>query len=306
MSALQGVIPVVSMPFRDDESVDLDALAAQVEFLLAAGADGVALGLASEVLRLTDAERDAALAAVAGAAAGRVPVVASVGAGSTHAACARAEAALAHGADALMITPPAAPVAALFDHYTAIAHRCGVPIVVQDAPGMIGVEMPAELLVELATQIEHVVAVKIEADPPAPKISAVAERVGDRCAVLGGAGGVDFARELARGAAGTLPGSGLPELFVRVWRLYRDGEAAAAVELFERHLPLLTLAARAPDLFVFVQKELLRRRGVLPSARLRRPFQTPDHDFVRELDAALAGLETGATSERGAPWSVPG
>jgi 2-keto-3-deoxy-L-arabinonate dehydratase len=301
---MNGVIPVVSMPFSDDESLDLDALGAEIEFLAAAEVDGVALGLASEVLRLTDGERDAALAVVADAAAGRVPVVASVSGGSTHAACARAEAAVERGADALMITPPPAPAAALLDHYTAIGARCGAPIVVQDAPGMTGVEMSVELLAELAG-IEQVAALKIEANPPAPKVSAVAARVGDRCAVLGGAGGVDFARELERGAAGTLPGSGLPELFVQVWRRHRDGEVDAAARLFERHLPLLTLAARTADGFVFVQKEILRRRGVLASARLRAPCELPDADFLRELDAALAGLEEQWVAPR-ERWFAPG
>jgi 2-keto-3-deoxy-L-arabinonate dehydratase len=291
---MRGIVPVVSMPFREDDSLDLDALAAEVELLVAADVDGVALGLASEVLRLTDDERDAALAVTADAAAGRVPVVASVTAGSTHAALLRAEAALARGADALMVTPPPGPLAAVRDHYAAI----GAPLVVQDAPGMTAVEMPVELLAELAGSVEQVVAVKIEAQPAAPKISALVERVGEACAVLGGAGGVDFARELARGAAGTLPGSGLPELFVRVWRLHLAGDSAAAAALFERHLSLLTLAVRSPDAFVFVQKEILRRRGVLASARLRAPCEAPDAAFLAELDAALV-----VTEESG--WSAP-
>ena len=37
--AIYGVIPVLHMPYREDDSIDYDVLAAEVDFVLAAGAD---------------------------------------------------------------------------------------------------------------------------------------------------------------------------------------------------------------------------------------------------------------------------
>src|SRR4029450_9279641 len=113
------------------------------------------------------------------------------------------------------------------------------------------------LLPRLAREIDLVVAVKIEALPPAPKVGAVAARIGDAASVLGGAGGIDFAHELARGAHGTSPGAALHHP-------PRAGNPPAPRPLFNRYPPLLTLSARTTDTFLFTQKEILRRRGILP------------------------------------------
>src|SRR5688500_20117334 len=109
---LDGIIPILSMPFHDDDAIDVDALVAEAEFLAETGVAGIGFGYGSEITRLTDAERDTALAAVAGALGGRVPIVAATGANSTRAALLRAEAAREAGADVLMITPPALPAIA--------------------------------------------------------------------------------------------------------------------------------------------------------------------------------------------------
>jgi 4-hydroxy-tetrahydrodipicolinate synthase len=290
---IEGIIPILSMPFLDDDAIDLESLVAEAEFLIEAGVDGVGFGYGSEIVRLTDAERDAALAAVANAIGGRVPIVAATGANSTRATLLRSEAARAAGADVLMVTPPALPAITpdeLCAHYATIADQVGLPIIVQDAPGMTGVTMSPAVLGRLATQFERVVAVKVEAMPPAPKVSAVVAGVGEAASVLGGAGGVDFVHELERGARGTIPGAALPELFVAVWRQFRAGRVTEARTTFNRFLPLLALSGRTSDTFLFTQKEILRRRGILPSARLRAPSEPIDSVFLGELDTLLAEL----------------
>jgi hypothetical protein len=55
------------------------------------------------------------------------------------------------------------------------------------------------------------------------------------------------------------------------------------------------------DTFLFVQKEILRRRGVLPSARMRMPSERIDPIFLTELDAMLADL---GIAELGSTWDV--
>ncbi len=301
---LEGIFPILSMPFLDDDGVDLDSLVAQAEWLSKTGVDGVGFGFGSEIYRLTDAERDTALAAVARALAGRLPIIAATSANSTRATALRSEAARDAGADILMITPPAfvSPTPDdLLTHYATVADRVRLPIIVQDAPGMTAVTMSEDLLVRLAREIDLVVAVKIEALPPAPKVGTVAAHIGDAASVLGGAGGIDFAHELARGAHGTIPGAALPELFVAVYQHARAGRLAEARSIFNRYLPLLALSARTTDTFLFTQKEILRRRGILPTAHMRSPSERLDGAYAGELEAMLNELEL---ANLGPSWDI--
>src|SRR5665213_3392509 len=82
MKPLSGVLPVVQVPFLPDFSFDLEALRREVDWLFANGVQGLVVGMVSEVQRLADAERDRLHTSLVAMAAGRGPVVASVGAES--------------------------------------------------------------------------------------------------------------------------------------------------------------------------------------------------------------------------------
>jgi dihydrodipicolinate synthase/N-acetylneuraminate lyase len=301
---LDGIIPILSMTFHDDDTIDHASLLAQAEFLIETGVTGVGFGFGSEIYRLTDAERDAALSGVATGLAGRIPIIVATGANSTHATVLRSTAARDAGATVLMIVPPTYSSAGpdeVFAHYATIAEQVGLPIIVQDAPSMTGVIMSDTLMARLANEVELVVAIKIEVIPPAPKVGTVVAKLAGSASVLGGAGGIDFAHEMERGAVGTIPGAALPELFVAVWQAFRDGRNAEGRALFNRFLPLLNLSGRSTDTFLFVQKEILRRRGILPNARLRTPSERIDPLFIGELDAMLADL---GIADLGRHWDI--
>jgi 4-hydroxy-tetrahydrodipicolinate synthase len=195
-----------------------------------------------------------------------------------------------------MVVPPSASsaptVGDLVAYYTAIAAETGVPVMVQDAPGFTGTPMSAELLARLGREVRGVEAVKIETVPPGPKVGAVAALDHGRAAVLGGAGGLDFYHELERGADGTVPGSGLAELFLEVQRLHRAGSRDAARHLFNRYLPILSIPNRGLDSFFAAQLRILERRGLIRSTRLRAPANV-DPLLVGEIDTLLDDLAIG-------------
>jgi dihydrodipicolinate synthase/N-acetylneuraminate lyase len=105
---LAGVYPVFQTPFHEDESIDWDTLALEIDWLFARGADGVVMAMVSETLRLSSEERDALAAAVCRAAKGRGGAIVSVGAESSAVALRHARHAESVGADALMAIPPIA------------------------------------------------------------------------------------------------------------------------------------------------------------------------------------------------------
>jgi 4-hydroxy-tetrahydrodipicolinate synthase len=298
ITRLDGIIPIISMPFDAHGGIDADDLRREVDFLAGFEIPAFGFGFGSEVTRLTDAERDEAVRIAAGHLAGRRELLAGVSGGSVRAVIARAEATAEAGADILMVNAP--PGATAADVVTVMrgAAATGRAVVVQDAPSMSGVEASVDGLVALVDQVEGIVALKIESLPSAPKIGAIAERIAGRVSVLGGAGGGDFYHELERGSDGTVPGAAFPELFVAVWQAHQRGEIAEARRLFDRLLPVISLSSRSGDTFLWVQKECLRRRGVLRSPRLRDPSVPIDPALSHELDDALIDL--------GVEWATGG
>lgn len=134
-----GVHVALLTPMTDDEQVSLEALRRHVNRLIDDGADGlVALGSTGEFSDLTVAEQDGVLDAVVDAAAGRVPVIAGVGALGTPEACQRVETAAAMNVDGILALPPlywdASTLADLTRHFLAIAESSPVPVVLYDFP----------------------------------------------------------------------------------------------------------------------------------------------------------------------------
>lgn len=291
---LSGVVPILMTPVLEDDEIGWDDLCREVDFLIGHGIRTFGFGFGSEVFRLTDSERDDALDVVVQHTARRAHVIANVLAGSTAAAVRRAEVAKSSGASAVMLPGPVfsnADQASLFRHYATVAETVDLPIVVQDAPAMSGTELTTDLLARLARELEQVVALKIESEPSAPKIGRIVAELDGEVAVLGGGAGLDFLHELDRGAHGTMPGPGLCDWFLRVWHLHREGRADEARDVFQRLLPLLVLALRSMDTFLFVEKEILRRRGVVSTARLRLPVSPPEPTLLAELDSLLEQLD---------------
>jgi dihydrodipicolinate synthase/N-acetylneuraminate lyase len=292
--SLQGVVPILMTPVLEDGEIAWDDLQREVEFLIARDVTAYGFGFGSEVFRFTEAERDAALEVVVRQTTGRAHVIANVLAGSTRAAVERADAARAIGADAVMLPAPAFSAQdpqALFHYYETIAREVGTPIVVQDAPGMSGIELSPELLLRLGHEIEQVVALKVEAEPSAPKIGRIVMGLDSDVAVLGGGAGLDLLRELDRGAHGTMPGAALADAFIRIWRLHRADRRKEARREFDRLLPLLVLGTRSLDTFLFVEKEILRRRGVFSTSCLRLPALPPEAELAAELERLLVALD---------------
>ncbi|MCY4375665.1 MAG: dihydrodipicolinate synthase family protein, partial [Spirochaetaceae bacterium] len=70
---LRGIFPVVLTPYAEDGSIDMEALAREVDFSVQAGTHGLVFPvLGSEFQYLSDAERRAAVEVVVRQAGGRV------------------------------------------------------------------------------------------------------------------------------------------------------------------------------------------------------------------------------------------
>src|SRR4051812_22351296 len=111
MAHFEGIIPAVTTPFDGSGAIDEAALERNVSAYLDAGVHGlVANGTMAEAGSLSAAERRTVVRVIARAAAGRVPVIAGVSAGTPSAAIGlAADAAEAGAAPPVMLPPPRHP-----------------------------------------------------------------------------------------------------------------------------------------------------------------------------------------------------
>ena len=284
MTSLEGIYPILNTTFLEDGSLDLTSQERLVDHLLAAGAHGLGLfGNASEGYTLLGAERTELLNLIVNQVKGRVPLVVSSGHTGTDAAVALSREAEDFGASALMVLPPyflRTDAEGLMRYFASISDAVRIPIMIQDAPLMTQVAMPAALLARMGREIEHVRYVKVEAPPTAPKVSAVVDAGGP--VVFGGLNGQFMIEEIQRGARGMMPGSDLIAEFVQVWNLLAEGAEAEAWRIFTRMLPLLRFELQ-PGLGVSAMKENLVAAGVIRCARVRHPTASLEGKSLAEL-----------------------
>lgn len=290
--AVTGLVPILATPFGPDGRLDPDSLARLVDFQLWCGVDGIAtFGMASEGFALTADERVAMLGIIVGRVPSAMPVVAGVNATSTVTAVEQAVAARDAGATALMVLPPflVKPSAAqLVDFYGTVAGTSGLPVMVQDAPNATGVSLPVTTILELG-KLDGVSSAKIEAQPTAPKVSAVVDAVGGDLAVLGGQNAFFALEEYGRGAVGTMPACEFADALAAVLTDRAAGRHAAARAGFGRLLPLIRFGMQGPIAWA-VHKHVLMHRGVIADPVVRSPAAPLDPASTRDLDALLDDL----------------
>lgn len=138
LEKLRGIVPPIITPLDDEEDVDRASLRRVVEWVLAGGVHGIwATGTTGEFPCLVEKQRAIAVEVAVEAAAGRVPVVASIGDSSTRLAIRHGLNARSAGADLVALTPPHYYVNAqedLLTHYRVVREKVGLPVMIYNIP----------------------------------------------------------------------------------------------------------------------------------------------------------------------------
>jgi dihydrodipicolinate synthase/N-acetylneuraminate lyase len=285
MEKLTGVYPILSMPFDEARRVDVESLEREVEYLIEAGVDGLGLGLATEIPKLSEPERDLALQTVVRQARGRVKIVMKSDALGTDLALHYSRRAAELGADALMVMPPGGTGPEIKAYFHEIAKAVTLPIFIQDvATASVAPALAAQIARELP---DHPWYLKAETPPTAPRVAEAVKAGGDSLVVFGGAHGSFFVEELRRGSVGTMPGAVVPEAYVETWRLWQAGKHDEAAKHFARYATLLRIFAQLGGIGTYLVKESLRLQGVFSHTVVRPPATPPDALAYQELRAQL-------------------
>jgi dihydrodipicolinate synthase/N-acetylneuraminate lyase len=289
-----GIIPAVTTPFDPSGAIDMPALERNLGALLDAGVHGfVATGTMGEAGSLSSAERRAVIDATVRAAAGRVPVIAGVSAGTPAASIAYASDAAAAGADAIMLLPPLgyrADEREIVAFYRTVGEAAGLPVMIYNNPEASGTDMPVALIARIAAEVEQVVAVK-ECSGDARRIAAL---LNDAPGLEVLVGGDDWALEgLCAGATGWISGVAdcAPAECVELYDACRAAELERARAVYGRLLPLarLDMTPKLVQFFKGAQDALGFTGG--PT---RPPRLALDESDRAVLDDALAALRAPA------------
>jgi dihydrodipicolinate synthase/N-acetylneuraminate lyase len=222
---------------RGGAALDEDAFLPYLDFLAAAGVDGVLLlGTTGEGINLTVSERRRALAC---ALSGPLPVLAHCGAQTTVETTALAAHAAEAGAEAVaVIAPPYFQLddEALLAHFVAAARACSpLPFYAYELEKASGYAIPPVVVERLRGAVDNLAGMKVSDAP----FSKVEPYLLDGLDVFIGAEAL-IGEGLAAGAAGAVSGlaAAFPEVVVEAVRSgdsARAGELRRVIERYPRH-----------------------------------------------------------------------
>lgn len=148
-----GSATALVTPFRG-QRVDYDALEALIDWQIDSDADAlVVLGTTGEPSTITPSERSAIIECAVARVAGRVPLYIGTGSNCTRNAISQSIEAERLGADGLLVVTPyynKTSANGLIEHYTSIADNVHLPIIVYNVPSRTGMNLPPEVMLELA------------------------------------------------------------------------------------------------------------------------------------------------------------
>jgi dihydrodipicolinate synthase/N-acetylneuraminate lyase len=326
----RGVYSALVTPFGDDGELSAERLEAYCRFLIRRGVDGLfPFGTTGEWPHLSPEERRRGAEVVirvvgaaneasggSGAVGGRgsprrrVAAVIHTGANDTATTAALSAHAREIGADAVGVISPAyyrLDEEALFDHFTAVAREVqDTPLFLYNIPGMTGNDIPPALLLRIAGKADNVVGLKYSCDN-LPRFREYRRLMGPTFALFIGDDGVALPA-LHEGASGIVSGnsSAVPDLLVRLFRLYGQGRAAEAADAQAVLDEFIGSVDGSAELSSF--KRILAVRGV-PVGEVRRPLKPLSVESRAALESGIRALEGRGVLEpspAGGPERPPG
>lgn len=286
-SSIAGIYPILYAFFDRDNRLDRAAMRRQMEAAVRAQAPGVAvLGLATEVNKLSQTEREQIIRWAIEDSGGTLPLVVTVSGSSVESQRDLARYALAQGASSLILQPPALaagavpqPEAFYFDFFAAVMDGLDARVGIQNAPEYLGVGLSAESLERLAAQCPNFRLLKGEG--PSIVLAETVARVGHLMPVLNGRGGMELLDNLRAGCAGMIVAPDCFDWQQRIYQAFVGGDVAQAEALYRQVLPAIVFVMQSLDTLICYGKRI---------AAWRMGFDV-QHDRDAKLLPSRFGLE---------------
>ena len=293
-----GVYIISATPFTETGALDLESTDKLADFYIEKGVSGITvLGMMGEAQKMAPEESEQFLLRILKRVGGAVPIVVGVSDPGMSNLVRLSRFSMDNGAAGVMVAPLAGlgTEQKVYNYFALVFEALGddIPVCYQDYPLATRTEISVALFNRMVTDFEQLVMLKHEECPGLNKISAVRKASDEglrRVSILCGNGGLYLPQELARGADGAMTGFAYPEMLVAVVALHRAGEHDRAEDVFDAYLPYIR-HEQQPGFGLALRKEMLHRRGVMASPRVRAPGPKMNAMDHKELDRLISRIE---------------
>lgn len=292
-AALRGLVGFGVTPFRQDFSLNLEALRQNAAHLASCCDVIVPLGNNGELFSLSPEEQKLVGRTVAEEVRGRKPVLVGVGY-ALPVVLEQVKAAEAYGADGVLVLPPSFTPAndvGLFEYYRNIAAGTKLGVVLFQTAAF---NFSVSLLGRLA-DVPNIVGMKDEHGDMKQFVRQW-RAAGDRLELLCGVGEILAPSYFALGVKGFTSGivNFMPRTPLRIMELLRAGELEAAARVVEREaIPVFDLRGKRPGYTTVVIKEGITLCGLDagPPRPPLAPLAAADREELRGLLRQLGILK---------------
>lgn len=293
----KGVFAILPTPFGDDDGLDLGAIGPMIDFYRRAGCDGITmLGVMGEAPKLSTRETKELVSEVLRHSGG-MTVLAGISASGLAQVCELSAELMDLGVAGVMVNASHTikTDADCWHYFSNIAKGLGdIPFVLQDFPLATGIQIPVEILERVVREYSNCKMIKQEDWPGWHKIDHLRQRTAAgelrRVSILSGFGALYLPEDLMRGSDGAMTGFSYPEMLRGVVDAHGAGEIERLYDIFDAFLPVVRLEMSLSK-GLAVRKYILKRRGVLPTDKIRFPgAQLSDKD-IAQIDLMVDRME---------------
>lgn len=262
MTDFHGIHAILYALFDADERLDRAAMRRQVEICLAAGVHGMAaLGLATEVTKLSEAERRSIMDWVAEDTAGRVPLALTICGASVAEQTAQVRHAEGVGADWVILQPPMVGsygAAEYIRFFGRVADTTSLPVAIQNAPAFMGRGLSSTDIADLVRQHPNIRLVKGEG--PVAEIAGLIAATEGRLPVFNGRAGMELVDNFRIGCKGLILAPDCIDHAVRAYDAWSRGDEPAAEDAYRRMLPAVVFTMQGLENLICYGKRLFGLR----------------------------------------------
>lgn len=245
MQSLIGTGVALVTPFKEDFSIDVEALTRIVNFSIDGGVEYlVVLGTTAENATLTAAEKEVVIQTVINANQGRLPLVLGIGGNNTMEIVSELKIRDLAAFTAILSVSPyynKPTQEGIYQHFMAVAEASPLPIILYNVPGRTASNMQAETVLRLAHDCTNIIAIK-EASGDLPQCFKILKDKPKDFLVISGDDMTALSLVLA-GGAGVISviGQGFPVEFSEMIRLGLNRKVDEAFETQFHLAPIIDM-----------------------------------------------------------------
>jgi 2-keto-3-deoxy-L-arabinonate dehydratase len=259
---IAGIYPILYAFFDRNNQLDREAMRRQMQAVVRANAPGVAvLGLATEVNKLSRAEREQVIQWAREDSGGALPLAVTISGTTVEAQRDLARFAVEQGASWLILQPPTLPPGSApqpesfyFDFFATVMTGFDLPMGIQNAPEYLGVGLSPDSLERLAAQCPNFHLLKGEG--PSIALAETVARIGHLMPVLNGRGGLELIDNLRAGCAGMIVAPDCFDWQQRIYQAFTSGDLAQAEALYRDVLPAIVFVMQSLDTLICYGKRI--------------------------------------------------